>query len=120
MQVFNQPVALAVPLNANSVSTAIPLKNLYLYNVTAVITGTPTGVIELQASSDPETNPSQTVPPPANWITITNSNFTLSSAGKTMWNDTDVAYNWVRVKYTDASGGMSTAVMDIIFNGKAP
>ena len=35
-----------------------------------------------------------------------------------MWNVRDVAYNYVRVVYIDASGGTSSATMNVIFNGK--
>lgn len=126
MRTFNQQITTEQTLNANYNSPYVPLKNILLYNVAAIITGTPTGIIKLQASNDPETNDTQTNitsgrPPavgPVNWVDITDSSFSLSAAGETMWNVKDVAYNYVRVVYTDTSGGASTAVMKIIFNGK--
>jgi hypothetical protein len=100
--------------------------------MSAIITGTPTGTIQIQASNDPETNDTQvntnygpgqtpTNPPavgPTNWVTIANSPFPVSSAGEEMWNVNYAGYNYVRVQYLDASGGTSTATMTIIFNGK--
>ena len=97
-----------------------------------IITGTPTGSVEIQASNDPDTNETQTNQPtqqnaqpsnppavaPVNWVTIANSQFAVASTGETMWNVNFVGYNFVRVKYTDASGGTSTATAKIIFNGK--
>lgn len=126
MRTVNQQIATGVVLNANYNSTYCTLKNIVMYNMAAIITGTPTGTIKLQASNDPETNDTQYnvtagKPPavgPTNWVDIASSTFTLSSAGETMWNVRDVAYNYVRVVYTDTSGGTSTAVMKIIFNGK--
>ena len=126
MRTFNERVATAVPMNANYNSPYTPLRNIYTYSMVAVVTGTPTGTIAIQASNDPETNDTQinttaNLPPavgPTNWVTITNSPFILSSAGETMWNVNAVGYNYVRVIYTDSSGGTSTATMNIIFNGK--
>lgn len=94
--------------------------------MSAIITGTPTGTIQIQASNDPETNDTQYnttagQPPavgPTNWVTITNSPFVVSSSGEEMWNVNYAGYNYVRVQYLDSSGGTSTATMTIIFNGK--
>jgi hypothetical protein len=126
MRVFNQQVATAVPLNANYNSPYIPLKSIYMYAMAAIITGTPTGTIQIQASNDPETNDTQynvagNRPPstaPTNWVTIANSPFSVTSAGESMWNVQAVGYNYVRVQYIDSSGGTSTATMNIVFNGK--
>jgi hypothetical protein len=125
MRVFNKQVATAVPMNANYNSPYVPLKSIYTYTVSAVITGTPTGVIAIQVSNDPETNDTQInstgLPPaqgPVNWVTITNSPFTVTSSGIEMWNVNFVGYNYVRVTYTDNSAGASTATMNIVFNGK--
>lgn len=125
MRVFNKTVVSGVVLNANYTSTYTPLRNIVLYSISAIITGTPAGSIKLQASNDPETNDTQynsgNKPPstaPTNWVDIANSSFSLSSAGETMWNVSAAGYNFVRIVYTDTSGGTSTAVMKIIFNGK--
>lgn len=126
MRTFNKPVASNVPLNANYNSPYVQLKNIYTYAMVALITGTPTGSLKIQASNDPETNDTQYnttahQPPavgPTNWVDIANSSFAVNSAGETMWNVNFVGYNYVRVVYTDASGGTSTATMNIIFNGK--
>lgn len=132
MRTFNKTVATAVPLNANYNSPYTQLRNIYTYTMAAIITGTPTGTIQIQASNDPETNDTQTNqatvlgnpptnPPsvaPTNWVTITGSPFVVSSSGEEMWNVNAVGYNYVRVQYIDGSGGTSTATMTIIFNGK--
>lgn len=126
MRTFNKQIANNVPLNADYASDAIPLKNIYMYSIAATVTGTPLGTIKLQASNDPETNDTQynsvTLAPPTQqpvvWVDIANSSFNLSSAGNTMWNVSEVAYNYVRVVYEDTSGGTSTAVMGIKVNAK--
>jgi hypothetical protein len=128
MRTFNQTVATGAPLNGNYNSPYVPLKQIYTYTMAAIITGTPTGTVQIQASNDPETNDTQynttsspLRPPtvaPTNWVTIANSPFSVSSAGETMWNVNYAGYNYVRVQYIDSSGGTSTATMTIIFNGK--
>jgi len=90
--------------------------------IQAVITGTPTGTIQLQASTDPNT-PLATLPPdypqlPVNWDNIANSLFTVTAAGTCTWNYTESMFNWVRIAYTDGSGGLSTATISARINTK--
>lgn len=122
MRTFNRQIATATALNANSTSAAVQLKNILMYSIMCVITGTPTGTITLEGSNDPETNDTMPLgiprPVPTNWATIKDSNETVTAAGNVMYNVHSVAYNYVRVIYTDASAGASTAVMSIIVNGK--
>ena len=126
MRTFNKQIAAAVVLNANYKSPLVPLRNIYTYSISAIITGVPTGTLTIEASNDPETNDTQvnttsnTIPAvlPTNWVTIADSAFPVTSAGETMWNVNAVGYNYVRVSFVDASGGTSTATMKIIFNGK--
>lgn len=122
MRTFNQQTQTNVHLNANINGPASALKNIFMYSIVCVISGTPTGTIKLQASNDPETNDTQPLgtpfPTPTHWTDITGSTFTVTTAGNTMWNVADVAYNYVRVVYTDTSGGTSTATMSQITNGK--
>lgn len=109
-------------MNANSNSPAVQLKNIYQFAIAAIVTGTPTGSIKLQASNDPETNDTNPnnnpQPAPVNWVDITGSSFSLSASGETMWNVQNIGYNYVRVVYTDSSSGASTATMNIIVNAK--
>lgn len=119
MRVFNETLATAVPLNADYASPFVPLKSIFMYSVTFIVAGTPTGTVVIQASNDPETNDTQpSTNRPTHWATIANSQFTLTTAGNSMWNVHDVAYNYVRLLYTDASGGTSTATASIVVNGK--
>lgn len=123
MRVFNESnKEVNIPLNANYNGYAYLLKYIYLYSIVAKITGTPNGSIMIQASNDPETNdtmPNQNPQPaPSNWVTIQDSTFSVTTSGETFYNVTDVAYNYVRIAYTDGSGGTSTATMTITFNGK--
>lgn len=120
MKTYNKQIQTAVVLNANINGPAMPMKNIFMYSIASTITGTPTGTIKLQVSNDPETN--DTLPlsnnPPTIWNDVAGSTFTVTAAGKSFWNVTDVAYNYVRVVYTDTSSGASTATMTTVYNGK--
>jgi hypothetical protein len=108
-------------MNTSFTSTYVPLQFVLMYNMVAIVTGTPTGTVFLEASNDPIANVlpgSPSITAPQNWSMIKSSDFVLSSSGSTMWNVKGIAYNYVRVAYTDASGGTSTAQMTINFNGK--
>lgn len=118
MRVFNEKILNGSILNAAVTSAAIPLKSIFMYSIGVVVAGTPTGVLKLQVSNDPETNDSIPLPPPTNWYDLANSSNTLSAAGNTFYNISDVAYNYVRIVYTDGSGGTSTATMSAIINAK--
>lgn len=122
MRVFNKQVQTNTALNVNTNGPAVPLKSIFMYSVAANITGTPTGTILLQASNDPETNdvtPLGTPAPlPTNWSTIANTSTNVTTSGTTLWNVSDVGYNYVRVVYTDTSSGASTATMNVVVNGK--
>lgn len=121
MRTTTKTLVAAQALNVNSNSVAQQLKNIYVYCISAIVTGTPTGVIKLQASNDPETNalPDGTFQqPPSNWVDVASSSFSLTTSGETLWNVNAVGYNYVRVVYTDSSGGTSSATMKIVFNGK--
>jgi len=104
-------------MNTTINSTPIQVYNCFVYAIQIVFTGTPTGGFKLQSSNDPAFSSQPGYP--ANWTDIANSTFTVSAAGNVEWNVEQVGYNWVRVVYTDSSGGTSTAVVSsATFNGK--
>lgn len=108
-------------LNANITGYSQQLKNMFGYSIQLSWSGTPTGTFKLQGSSDPlysgapGTNPAE----PTNWTDVPSSSQAVVAAGSYMWNISDVMYNWVRVVFTDGSGGASTALItSAVFNGK--
>lgn len=109
------PVLNIIPVNTvlnttvNSVALGVP--QMFGAAVQVEFTGTPTGTFKLQASSDTWTANPTPAQLPVNWTDVANSTFTVSSAGNVMWNVSDIQYNWLRVVYTDSSGGVSTAVV---------
>jgi len=86
-------------------SDVIDLSRTDGYAVYAEWTGSPNGVIELQASLDGNT-----------WVTITGSPSIITTAGNFMWNVGDVFYDKVRVLYIKTSG---SGTLNVHINGKA-
>lgn len=111
-------------MNATINSQPIQVYNVVNYSIQITFTGTPTGTFKLQASADQASNAVSSgnysgTNAPTHWTDITNSSFSVAAAGNVMWNVDDPGYNWVRVVYTDASGGASTALIaSATFNGK--
>ena len=111
-------------MNANRTSQAIQLQNNITYAIQIVFTGTPNGSFKLQAGADPVFNAVSSgnytgINLPTHWTDVADSTFVVSAAGDVMWNVAEIGYNWVRVVFTDASGGLSTAVISsAVVNGK--
>ena len=103
--IFNAGTVMNTTLN----SEAIPLQQVIGFAIQIVFTGTPTGVFKLQSSVDANSGNNN----PVNWTDVANSTFTVTAAGNVEWNVTDCFYNWVRVVYTDSSGGTSTAIITV-------
>lgn len=119
MLVTNKQILSNVVMNTTINSAALNLLQVYGYAIQVTFTGTPTGTFKLQASCDPSSNlnPSQI---PSNWTDIADSSFAVTAAGNYMWNIFEVMYNWVRLVYTDGSGGSSTAILTLAtYNSKA-
>ena len=121
MLVANVPniIAPSTVMNATINSSAVPLLQTWFYAIQVVFTGTPTGTFKLQGSCDPIPQARVEVQTPTNWSDIINSSIAVSAAGNLMWNVSEIGYNYVRVVYTDTSGGTSTAIITVCnFNGK--
>lgn len=114
MNSANESLVVNAVLNANVNSTPSAIVDIYGFAIQAVIIGTPTGVLKLQASCDPfkyVVNGGAQVP--TNWVDIPDSSFTVTTAGTTIWNYNGAFYTFVRCVYTDSSSGASTAVLNV-------
>lgn len=118
----NLRLASNVVLNTSFQSQPQLLKQIYGYAIQAVWTGTPSGVLKLQASCDPSSsNIVLADVVPTNWSDVSLTPITISSAGNYLWNVQGCMYNWVRLAYVDNSGGTSTAVLtSAILQSKGP
>lgn len=111
-------------MNATVNSTAAQIYKCITFSIQVVFTGTPSGSFKLQASDDKAYggtaqfgNQGQGVP--TNWTDIAGSTFTVAAAGNVAWDYSWPGFTFVRIVYTDSSGGTSTAVItSSTFNGK--
>ncbi len=122
MKPYCQPniIAASTVLNTTRNSVAVQIYNAFLCAIQIVFTGTPTGTFKLQVSCDPAaaataTGRLVTANEPTHWTDLANSSFSVSAAGDVSWGISggDLGYNWVRVVYTDGSGGLSTAIVTV-------
>jgi hypothetical protein len=113
MRESNSTLVTNTVMNANIISPAVELVNIYGFAVQAVYTGTPTGTLKLQASNDAFKDVNAGIRQvPVNWTDIADSSFPITSSGVYIWNFNGCFYSFVRLVYTDASGGTSTAVLN--------
>jgi hypothetical protein len=87
------------------------LDQMFGYSLQIIFTGNPNGTLKLQGSNDSV----QLIKDPVNWTDIQGSSVVITASGNTVYNVTDVMYNWVRVVYTAVSG---TGTCVINANGK--
>lgn len=121
MNTSNQVLIKNAICNTNINSTQSVIVDIYGFCIQAVITGTPTGTLKLQASSDAlNESGSGRVAPAINWTDVANSSFAITTSGNTVWNYNGAFFNFVRVVYLDSSGGTSTAVLNVNINVKGP
>lgn len=135
MKIYNKPNTDSSPLfapntilNATLNSAPMQLQNMYGFAIQLVYTGTigtGGGTFKLQGSADSvyaTPNNSLSAQTPTNWSDIANSSTAIlagGGGGNVMYNVFDAMYNFVRVVYTDASGGTSTAILTVAtMNGK--
>jgi hypothetical protein len=81
------------------ISEGIDIRTVYGCALQLKYTGTPVGQLVVQASCD-EILPAQT----QNWVTVTNSAQSISSAGDWIYNVADVNWGFIRILYTFTSG----------------
>lgn len=120
MRPYNKLILSNVVMNTTINGPAMELKEIFGFCIQATYTGTPTGTLKLQCAVTPVQEGGTTVPEPAtaDWNDIADSSFVISSAGTYTWNFHDSMFTWVRLVYTDASGGTSTAVLSARMNAK--
>ena len=82
------------------------------FSVQASMTGSPLGVIQLQASNDIVLSSAQV---PVNWTTIQESVAAVTGAGTYMVNYSLPSYTWVQLVYNPTSG---SGTMYANINGK--
>jgi hypothetical protein len=116
MRFVNDVVISNVLANASLNGPAIDASYLCNCSVISVVgTGTATGTLTLEASNDIVLAGHA----PINWVTIAGATVPVTAgAANYIIPYTNVCYCWLRVVYTDTSGGTGTARQTTIFNAK--
>jgi hypothetical protein len=119
------PASTVMSTTLNSV--ACQVYGSFAFSIQIFFTGTPTGSFKLQMSDYPaytgvpnSGGSGLNVSPTTQWTDIANSTFTVTAAGNVAWDYSWAGFNWVRVVYSDTSGGSSTAIItSSTFNSKS-
>lgn len=121
MKSYNYPLIVIQPMNVSFNSRAHQLEAAWGYTVQAVYTGSSiSGIFSLQGSADPidHTPADSDNPTVMNWTPILNSSFLISSSGSYVWDVNGPGYNYVRLLYSDSSGGTSNGICNAKLNVK--
>lgn len=86
----------SVSMGADITSDSQQLTNMFGFSIQAVYTGSPVGALKLEASLDKVT-----------WNDVEDSSVSITDAGSTLWNVSEVQYPYVRVFYDFTSGSGS-------------
>jgi hypothetical protein len=102
-----------VALNANRNLEKIMVSNIFYASIQLVVSATVNGTFKLQVSNDSADNQlygqsGSTRLTPTNWDDYPNSSISVSAAGLVTYNIADIGFTWMRVVFTDASGGTSS------------
>ena len=104
MRTFNYVLLPTTDMSGDINTNIVMLDSIVLLALQAHWTGTPTGILKLQASNDG-----------AIWSDITDSTVNVSGPGDTLYNLSEMGYNRLRLVYTRTSGSGSIRV---VANGK--
>lgn len=122
MQVTNKQIISNTTMNTAIASPALDMQQLYGVAIQATWAGIPTGTFKLQVSCDAATSYNSGNGPGANpitnWTDMTGSEYPVTAAGDYTWNVFEAMYTWIRLVYTDTSGGTSTAVLNVRYSAK--
>lgn len=102
--------------NANSATGPIKASTWARATFQAVLTGTPTGTLQVQGSNDffdgPDSARQAQSWVPTNWENI-GSSIAVSSSGGFLTPEIETCYEYMRVTYTDGSSGAATGTITI-------
>ena len=87
----------AVDASIDETSQAINAEQISAMSVTAFVTGTSTGTLNLQASNDPAGAVN-------NWITIPGASVSVTGAGGYIIPIVSISYEWLRIYWAHSNG----------------
>lgn len=108
----------ALPVNTNQ-SAVVYATDIVRFSVQAVVTGSPTGTLQLQFSNEKPFGKSPSTFVPTKWTNLGSSvavaaagTFAVPAAASAPWfNAVESAYAYLQLVYTDTSGGTATGTV---------
>lgn len=101
---YNVKIVTDASMGASVESEVVDLSKTNGYSIYAKWTGSPVGIVKLQASLDN-----------VNFVDIIDSSSAVSGAGDILWEVTTAFYDKVKLVYTRTSG---SGVLNVQINGK--
>jgi hypothetical protein len=118
MRIANTSLIASGNMTTALVSSAVELDHIYGLAVQAVYTGTPSGILKLQASCDVPAAYATAGTVPTNWTDITGASVSISAAGTALINLDGQHYNWVRLVFTPTLPGSNAGTLNARLNLK--
>lgn len=108
----------ALPVNATQ-SAVVYATDIVRFSVQAVVTGTPTGTLQLQFSNDKPVGKTPSTFIPTHWTNLGASvavgaagTFAVPAAASAPWfNAVESSYAYLQLVYADTSGGTATGTV---------
>lgn len=112
-------------LNINAASAAvdqhglvIPALQLIMASAQAVVTGTSTGTLNIQASNDqPSGVDANGLPVVSHWSNISGATIAIAGAGNYLIPKIDVCYAWIRADFVHANSASGTISVNVQTSG---
>lgn len=111
------------PMNTSFVSDPMPIWQMDGFAIQANWDVSANGTFQLEYSCDPQTGKDPTTGQvyPFNWAPDADSITIINGDGSWIWNYPAARFFWVRLTWTDTSGGSSLAILTTAtYNGKGP
>lgn len=105
-------LVLNAPANASVNSTPVYATDIVQTSAQAVASGTAAGTLQMQASDDylPGSPTTSSASQPTHWNNI-GAPVTVAGAGSYLIPVIETSYEWLRVSYTDTTGGTATGTL---------
>lgn len=101
VHLINNAIIVSGDMSGDINSSPTNIDEAVSFSVQAVMSGSPTGTLELQASNDIVLSSADA---PVNWTTVTESEADVTAAGTYMVNVEFPSYSWVRLIYKRVGG----------------
>lgn len=113
MKPSNSIIMSALANNTNQTSQIVWAFDIVRFSIQAVVTGTPTGTLQVWVSNDKAVGFPANQFVPTNWVEL-GSDVSVAAAGVFMVpssTELEASYEYIKLVYTDGSGGAATGTI---------